>query len=181
MSVHAETLFAAGYALFLVMAAVGLDLLARHSQRRSERYRTAGFTYKSSSDAWECPQGERLVRIDTDPELRMIHYRARAHVCNSCRLKEGCTDSEQGRTITRPMDSWPHSEAGRFHRGIALVMVCLGALVIAAGAGMHHGPGDLVVLGTATALTALAAVALLADFRTHPSGFPAAQGERSGY
>ena len=44
-----------------------------------------------------------------------------------CPRKDACTDSDRGREIVRPLDPWPHSEAGRFHRAIALLMVALGA------------------------------------------------------
>ena len=64
--VAVESLLAAGYALFLCAVALGLDTLARHSHRRSELYRTAGFAYDARRDAWECPEGEQLHRIDTD-------------------------------------------------------------------------------------------------------------------
>ena len=74
----------------------GSTLLARHSHRRSELYRTAGFTYHEHLDAWECPEGERLHRIETDMQQRLARYRARAHVCNACPRKGDCTDSDDG-------------------------------------------------------------------------------------
>src|SRR5262245_59892668 len=175
-----ETLMAAGYALFLAIGAIAIDLLARASQRRSQAYRTAGFTYDAGADAWECPEGERLHRVEVDPHLRLVRYRARAHVCNSCRLKGACTDSDEGREITRAIDPWPHSEAGRFHRGIALVLVGLTALILAAAAALNHSAADLLVLGAAVAACALAAVLLLADFREVPSGYPWPEGQSSG-
>jgi hypothetical protein len=73
------------------------------------------------------------------------------------------------------MDGWPHSEAGRFHRGIALAMVGFGLLVICAGAGLNQGAGDLAVLGAALLLSAMAGVYLFADFRSTPAGFPWSQ------
>lgn len=176
----AETLMAAGYALFLALAALGLDLLARSSHRRSRTYRTAGFSYDPATDAWECPEGERLHRVEVDPHLRLVRYRARAHVCNRCRLKEACTDSNAGREISQPVDPWPHSEAGRFHRVIALVMVGLTALVLAAAAALNHTPADLATLAVALIPCALVAVFLLSDFRQAPSGFPWPQGQASG-
>jgi hypothetical protein len=178
--VATESLLAAGYGLFLVLVALGLDGLARHSHRRSELYRTAGFTFHEHLDAWECPEGERLHRIETDVQQRLVRYRARPHVCNSCSRKGDCTDSDVGREVTRALDPWPHSEVGRFHRGIAVAIVCFGILVICAGAALHHEPGDLAVLGGALLLSTLAALYLLADFRGTPSGFPWADGERSG-
>jgi hypothetical protein len=170
--VATESILAAGYGLFLAFAALGVDALARHSQRRSDRYRTAGFTYLERIDAWECPEGERLHRLETDHRLRVARYRARAHICNSCRLKDACTDSDEGREIARAIDPWPHSEAGRFHRGIALVMVGMGALVAAAGAALNHTAGDLAVLGGSLSVIALIGLYLLTDFRSAPALFP---------
>ena len=175
-----ESLLAAGYGLFLALAALGLDALARHSHRRAERYRTAGFSYLESVDAWECPEGERLHRTETDMRQRLARYRARAHVCNACPRKRNCTDSDAGREVTRALDPWPHSEAGRFHRGIAIAMVGFGGLVIVAGAALHHGAGDLAALGAALLICAAVGLYLFADLRSTPSGFPWPEGERSG-
>ncbi len=175
-----ESLLAAGYGLFLALAALGVDALARHSQRRSELYRTAGFSYLERVDAWECPEGERLHRVDTDLGARLARYRAQAHVCNVCRRKDDCTDSDRGREVSRPLDPWPHSEAGRFHRGIAVAMVGFGMLVICAGVALHHGAADLAVLGAALLLSTLVGLYLLAGFRAAPSGFPWREGEQSG-
>jgi hypothetical protein len=173
--VATESVLAAGYGLFLALCALGLDAVAHRSNRRADRYRTAGFTYMGAVDAWECPEGERLHRVETDLEMRLIRYRARAHICNACRLKDACTDSDSGREIASAMDGWPHSEAGRFHRGIALAMVGFGLLVICAGAGLNQGAGDLAVLGAALLLSAMAGVYLFADFRSTPAGFPWSQ------
>ena len=65
--------------------------LARHSHRRSELYRTGGFTYLKQVDAWECPEGEHLHRIETDLHQRLALYRARAEACNACPRKGACT------------------------------------------------------------------------------------------
>jgi hypothetical protein len=175
-----ESILAAGYGLFLALCALGLDGLARHAHRRGERYRTAGFTYVDSVDAWDCPEGERLHRVETDHQMRLARYRARAHVCNDCRLKDACTDSDTGREVVKAMDPWPHSEAGRFHRGIALAMVGFALLVIFAGAGLNREPADLAVLGVALLGSTGIGLALLADFRSTPSDFPWPDGERSG-
>jgi hypothetical protein len=179
-SVATESLLAAGYAIFLVLVAVGLDLLARHSHRRSELYRTAGFTYHEHLDAWECPEGQQLHRIETDLQNRLARYRAHARICNACPRKPDCTDSDTGREVTRMLDPWPHSEAGRFHRVIALAIVCFGILVIGAAAALHHDAADLIVLGAALLVSTVVGLWLVADFRSAPSGFPWPDGERSG-
>jgi hypothetical protein len=178
--VAAESLFTAGYGVFLALVALGLDALARHSHRRAERYRTGGFTYHAHLDAWECPEGERLHRIETDMQQRLARYRARAHVCNACPRKRDCTDSDSGREVTRMLDPWPHSEAGRFHLVIAVAIVCFGILVIGAGAGLNHGSADIAVLGAALLLNTIVGLYLLADLRSAPSGFPWPEGARSG-
>jgi hypothetical protein len=175
-----ESVLAAGYGLFLALCAIGLDALARHSHRRSARYRTGGFTYLGQVDAWECPEGERLYRVETDLQMRLARYRARAHICNACPVKDACTDSDDGRQIAQALDPWPHSEAGRFHRGIAVAMVGFAALMICAGAGLNHSAADLVVLGAALLLSTLVGLYLLADLRSAPSGFPWPDGQRSG-
>ena len=112
--VGAEVVLAGAYALFLVAVAGGLDLMARMSHERSHRYRTATFQYHPHLDAWECPEGEQLPRVETDHQRRIARYRARAHVCNGCRVKDECTDSFEGREIALPIDPWPHSDDGRF-------------------------------------------------------------------
>ena len=90
--------------------AIGLDLLARHSHARSERYRTAGFTYHPSHDAWICPEDQLLVRSEVDQERRLVRYRGRPQICNHCPAKADCTDSDDGREVVRAMDPWPHSK-----------------------------------------------------------------------
>jgi len=178
--VAAESLFAAGYGVFLAIVALGIDALARHSHRRAELYQTGGFTYQAHLDAWECPEGERLHRIETDMQHRIARYRARAHVCNACPRKGDCTDSETGREVTRMLDPWPHSEAGRFHRVIAVAIACFGILVIGAGVALHHEAADVAVIGGALLVNTTVALYLVADLRSAPSGFPWPEGERSG-
>ncbi len=179
-AVATESLLAAGYGVFLALVALAIDALARHSHRRSELYRTGGFTYQAHLDAWECPEGERLHRIETDLQRRLARYGARAHVCNACPRKPDCTDSDTGREVTRMLDPWPHSEAGRFHRVIALAIVGFGLLVIGAGAALNHRAGDLAVLGAALLVSTIVGLYLLADLRSAPTGFPWPDGERSG-
>jgi hypothetical protein len=73
----------------------------------------------------------------------------------------------------RPLDPWPHSEAGRFHRVVALVLVALALLVLAVAGVRHHEPGEAALVGGA-ALAALAVGRWLgADLRRHPANFPA--------
>jgi hypothetical protein len=167
-----EAILAGGYAVFLLAAAMALEWLSAHTHRRSLRYRTAGFTYHEQHDRWECPEGQHLWPHEFDRDRRLMRYRAKAHICNSCPLKGACTDSDDGREIVRPIDPWPHSEAGRFHRGLSLMLVVLALLVIVVGAARNHDAADagglLVLLAAALGIGRW----LLRDFREHPSGFP---------
>ena len=167
-----EALLGAGYAVALVAAAMVLEWLSAHTHRRSLRYRTAGFEYHAEHDVWICPEGEHLWPHQHDHERRLVRYRARAHVCNRCPAKGRCTDSEQGREIVRPLDPWPHSEAGRFHRVISLMLVALAAVVGVVGLVRNHEPADALALGVLLLLCAIAGRLLAADLRAHPANFP---------
>ncbi len=169
-----EVLLAAGYAGFLACGAFTLEWLSAHTHRRALRYRTAGFTYDPVHDHWQCPEGEHLWPHAFDRELRLVRYRARAHVCNSCASKPRCTDSDHGREIARPLDPWPHSEAGRFHRVIALLLILLGGLILVVEIARHHSPGEAGLLVGLLVPLVLAGRWLLRDLRAHPTGFPAA-------
>ena len=162
--IHAEVLFAAGYAVLLLLTAAGLEMLARQAHRRALRYHTAGFTYRREYDAWGCPAGEHLYRIETDHTRRVIVYRAPAHKCNGCGIKHRCTDSNEGREISHPLDEWLVPEIGRFHRGISLTLLLLAALILGAEIFRHNRPHDLVVLGGTLAPVGIIGTKLWAGF-----------------
>ena len=168
-----EVLLAGGYTLLMLAVGLGLDWLARVTHNRSQAYRTAGFSYHPEHDHWICPEGEHLWPHEYDHERRLVRYRAKAHVCNGCPVKERCTDSDRGREIVRALDPWPHSEAGRFHRGLALVPLVLAALILVVTAVRHPVVEDLAALVALAGLTALTARRLMGDFRATPANFPA--------
>ena len=167
-----EVLLAASYAGFLTCAALVLEWLSAHTHRRALRFRTEGFTYVATHDHWRCPEGEHLWPTELDRSLRLVRYRARAHICNACARKPACTDSEQGREIVRPLDPWPHSEAGRFHRGIGVLLVGLSALILVVELVRHHSAIEGALLLALLGLAGLAGRWLLRDFRAHPATFP---------
>ena len=172
MGVHVEVFLAASYAIFLLCVAEGLDLLARHSHARSLRYRTVGFTYHPTHDAWICPEDQILTRSETDHERRLVRYRGRPQICNHCPAKSDCTDSDTGREVVRAMDPWPHSEAGRFHRGISLCVALIAGLIPAAETLRNHAPPELAVLGATLVIVSLTLWYLHSAFRTTPANFP---------
>ena len=171
-----EAMLAGGYASALVLGALALEWLSAHTHRRSLRYRTAGFAYHPDHDAWTCPEGEYLWRHELDHERRLARYRARAHVCNACPVKERCTDSDHGRELIRPLDPWPHSEAGRFHRVISSMLVALAGCVLLVELARHHRPAEAAVLCALLSLCVLVGRFLLRDLRAHPANFPESSG-----
>lgn len=129
--ISTEALLAACYALFLLLVAAVLELLAKHSHSRMRRYELGGFRYHPLLDHWECPMGEKLHRIDTGFEARFTRYRAPAHACNACPAKKNCTPSDHGREIQQLPGAWLDSEVRRFHRGASIALVVLAALAVA--------------------------------------------------
>jgi hypothetical protein len=171
-------MLAAGYAAFLTCGAFALEWLSAHTHRRALRYRTVGFSYNADHDHWQCPEGEQLWPHEFDRELRLVRYRARAQVCNGCPSKPRCTDSDHGREIVRPLDPWPHSEAGRFHRVISLLLVALSALILLVEVARNHARAETALLLVLLMATALAARWLLRDLRVHPTNFPVPSGSQ---
>ena len=166
-----EVLLTSGYTVFLLATAAVLDLLAQHSYRRSERFRTAGFRYHAHLDAWECPEGQHLWLHEHDHERRVLRYRGKPHVCNVCAAKPGCTDSDEGREIVRSLDSWARSEAGRFHRVLSLTLVLLAAVLLTAELVRHRDPSELLLLGLLLVASLAAGWHLAREWLTAPPTF----------
>ena len=137
-----EILLFSGDAAVLLVVAGLLEVLSAHTHRRSLRYRTAGFEYDRDLDHWKCPKGQHLWPHEVDHERRLVRYRAKAHICNVCPRKEACTDSSSGRRPLGSLDPWPHSEAGRFHRGLSLVLVALSLLILIVAGARNHEPAE---------------------------------------
>jgi hypothetical protein len=171
-SLHPEVVLLGGYAVVLLAVAFVLDWMAQHTQQRSERFRTAGFQYLPHHDAWTCSEDAMLWPMEYDKEHHLVRYRAKPSVCNACHVKPACTTSANGREVTRAVAPWPHSEAGRFHRGMSMVLVGLaGVLLVVAGA-RHPQPSTL-VLALPLLFTVLLGLRYSAHFRAAPANFPA--------
>lgn len=145
-TIDIEVFLAIAYAIFLLLVAFGLELLARHSHHRSKQMRIAGFRYHRQHDVWECPTGEQLKPIATDYGRRLVRYRAPAHICNKCSIKHLCTESDDGREIEHDPDSWLESELARFHRGISLALLFLAGLLLVVEMIRHERPLELLIL-----------------------------------
>jgi hypothetical protein len=165
--VHVEVILAASYAIFLLGVAFILECLARHSHKRSERYRNAGFVYFQKMDLWECPANQQLLRTETDHKRHMVHYRAPAAACNACSLKNSCTDSNEGRIVKSHLDSWVESELRRFHRGISIALVFLATVILISELFRHSEFRELTLVSCLLIPVGLAEGKLFLLFLTH--------------
>jgi hypothetical protein len=172
VNLHPEVVLVGGYAVVLLVVAAALDALAQHTQRRTERFRTAGFRYLPQHDAWTCSQDAMLWPMEYDGEHHLVRYRAKPSVCNACHVKAGCTSSTNGREVTRAVLPWPHSEAGRFHRGMSMMLVGIAAVLLLVAAARHPEPSTL-VLGVPLLAAVLLGFRYSAHFRATPANFPA--------
>lgn len=126
-----EAILIGGYSAVLLLTAVLMDRVASSLHERIDQTKTIGFRYHAHLNAWQCSEGTFLWHHETDASARVIRFRAKAEICNACSLKRVCTDSDDGRTLTRPLDRWPHSEMARFQRVISLTLILLAALLCA--------------------------------------------------
>ena len=162
----------AAYALLLVAVAWGFDLMARKASVRAARWRTGQFVYHADHDAWVCPQDQWLWPTSFDPKHRVMRYRAKPSVCNSCPVKSTCTTSNDGREVSREVDPWPYSEAGRFHRGIACVVAGLALLMPLAMLVGKHSAADVLVLVATAVIVVAADLPLVRHLWTTPADAP---------
>ncbi len=163
----------AGYSLTLLAIGWGFDTMARRASVRAARWRTGRFTYRPDHDAWVCPQDQWLWPSSFDPRHRVMRYRALPVVCNSCPEKSTCTTSEHGREISREVDPWPHSDAGRFHRGIACCVAAFGVVLPLATLVTNHSASEILVLVGAALVVVSLSVPLARHLWNTPSNAPA--------
>lgn len=180
ISVSATTWLVAGYTLALVAIAWCLDATARQVSGRAARWRSGQFRYHAEHDAWVCPQDQWLWPSSFDPKHRVMRYRAKPSVCNSCPVKSDCTSSDHGREISREIDPWPHSEAGRFHRGIACCVALLGVVIPNVALVRTHSLNDALVLIGVIAVAIVAGLPLAQHLWSSPTNAPEYLPHRSG-
>ena len=72
--------------------------------KRSPLFGKQQFSYNSDRDVYICPGGEELPLLHPMYVPRVYKYQAEAATCNGCALKAKCTDSDNGRSVTRSFD-----------------------------------------------------------------------------
>jgi hypothetical protein len=159
-----EVLLASGYAIFLLCVAAALEKLAIHAHRRAARYELAGFRYYPNFDRWECPEGNHLLRIETDHLRKIVRYRAPAQICNTCAKKNECTDSEEGREVEHRLDLWLETGLHHFHQGISLALIVLAATILLVEAVRFAQPAIRSLLGALLLATTVVGARSCASF-----------------
>ena len=150
------------YALVMLAAAWAVDVLGSRSARHSMSWRHSDFMYHDDVDGWRCHEDQWLWPTAFDPDKRVIRYEGAHAICGRCPSKDSCSPTPGPREITRPVDPWPYSDAGRFHRGVGLVIACVGVFIPMLLMVAFHAAGDLIVLGTTTVVVIVAGVLPLA-------------------
>lgn len=128
--VSIEFVLVLGYAVGLAVIALLLEVAARHTHRRSVGMRTSGFTYHPDRDIWQCPEDQHLFPVFSDVSRGLVIYRAPASICNACRSKPACTDSDRGREIEHRTKFGLEYGMQRFHRVISIVLLVLACLLL---------------------------------------------------
>ena len=108
-----------------------------------------------------------------------MRYRGTPSICNACPVKGSCTTSRTGREVQRAVDAWPASEAARFHRGIACVVVTLGLVWPMALALTNPGPESLLVLGVGVVTAVVLSLPLWSHLRRNRVFIPDGMVHRS--
>ena len=168
-----EVALVCGYAVALLLIAVAFDRMGARSAQRSAAWRTGNFLYHDDADAWKCHEDQWLWPASFDPDKRVVRYVGQHAICGRGPAKTECSPTPGPRELTRQVDPWPHSEAGRFHRGVsvaigavALMMVLVSLLFSA------KSPADVVLLLAALALVAAVGIPLARHLWNTPDGFP---------
>ena len=168
-----EAMLAAGYAVFLLVAAGLLEWLSVHTHRRSLRYRTAGFEYDAEHDHWRCPEGAVPVA-----------GRGRPRAAAAALPREGRTSATAARsrtparTPTRAARSSARSTRGRTPRPAASTAPCRWCSSASRCWCSSWAACATTPRREAAALLALLVVALVVgrwlarDLRAHPANFP---------
>lgn len=140
------------YALALLGVGWLVDVLGSRSARRSLNWRHADFVYHDDVDGWTCHEDQWLWPTAFDPEKRVIRYEGAHAICGRCPAKDTCSPTPGPRERTRPVDPWPYSEAGRFHRGLGLVIAVVGCFLCVSLMVLFTSAADRVLLGATLAL-----------------------------
>jgi hypothetical protein len=73
-------------------------------EKRNSLFTIDAFEYDPERDLYTCPAGETLRRRGHDHRGSYVRYAAKASACNECPLKSKCTNSSNGRWVSRSLE-----------------------------------------------------------------------------
>ena len=73
-------------------------------EKRTSVFTIEAFEYDPERDLYTCPAGETLRRRRHDHRGSYVRYAAKASACNECPLKSKCTNSSNGRWVSRSLE-----------------------------------------------------------------------------
>ena len=73
-------------------------------EKRTSVFTIDAFEYDPERDLYTCPAGETLRRRGHDHRGSYVRYAAKASACNECPLKSKCTNSSNGRWVSRSLE-----------------------------------------------------------------------------
>jgi Transposase DDE domain/Transposase domain (DUF772) len=100
----------AGIRAYVPLSAVG---------KRAGFFGQEAFTYDPEHDVYTCPQGTVLRFRGNHYAARARAYQAPADACQACPIKARCTDSRQGRILTRSVDETYLDRVRSYHETAA--------------------------------------------------------------
>jgi hypothetical protein len=126
------------------------------------------FQYDGLTDTYRCPQGQTLSHCGTHQKKGERHYRPAAGTCAGCPVRDQCTTSKTGRTVTRtPYEAqWerqrehartPQAVMGKVLRGI----IAEGKFAEA----VRHGIHTMRYVGQQMAVMQSKLIALILNFK----------------
>lgn len=161
--VELESWLIVAYVALVLATARLFEILARGHFERARRHAEQGFEYDADADHYRCPEGERLSLHLRDEPNRLAIYRAPAHRCNDCALKDACTPHDEGRHVYRSLALWAETDIGRFHRRLSLLMFVIGATLSVVGLGRWWGEAGV---GTLVLTLVMSLASLVWDMKS---------------
>jgi transposase len=83
--------------------------------KRSPYFGQREFTYDAEQDVYRCPQGTILSARGNNYVTQVRIYQAPTDTCRTCDLRARCTDSAEGRKVTRSFDEEYRERVRQLH------------------------------------------------------------------
>ncbi len=126
------------------------------------------FVYQADLDTYTCPNQQTLSHVSTNSKTKDTTYRATKGTCDVCPLRDQCTTSKSGRSVTRSKyegqfarqrkhEKTPEAIMGRVLRGI----IAEGKF----GEAVRHGLKEVRYVGTTMAVMQCQLVATILNLK----------------